>query len=331
MLSKISLLYSYLSPNYSSSFWHGNHRHVSYDYSSLSDYYLDFTCRVKPLAYSSSDGVPLLKYPFCTEPQYNPCAVAQWGLGLWQLYRRTLSSTVNGTLIGADSLKTQILLAVNSLSQAFVYTSPTSGHWLYYFDLPAYSQSSPWSSCISQAQSISFLLRAIRLVEDPSIVNSVKNIVDAAFNTLLESTVKGGLCYSSKRLCLLEEIVSSPPSFILDGAMYGLFGVFDYYFYYDLDPLAQPSVQRLVSTLARSLFLFDLGYWSRADLYPRRMLMPASPYYHSVHIAQLQALYSLTDVQRFDFYAKRWQEYQQSFFCRSCAFFSKVLFKLVYY
>ena len=125
MFSRIFLIYSYLNPNYSSSFWHGNHPHVSYDYSSLSDYYLDFTCRVKPLAYASSDGVPLLKYPFCSDPQYNPCAVAQWGLGLWQLYRRSFASAQNSKQIEPSSLKSQILLAANSLCQTFKIFSST--------------------------------------------------------------------------------------------------------------------------------------------------------------------------------------------------------------
>ena len=60
----------------------------------------------------------------------------------------------------------------------------------------------------------------------------------------------------------LEEVVTNPPSTILDGAIYSIFGVFDYYFYCNVDPLDQSILISLLDSLESILHSYDFLFWS---------------------------------------------------------------------
>lgn len=328
-ISRILGLLSYARNGNSSRFWHGLHPFVCYDFSTLSDYYLDFSCRPRNRHCVLVDGVPHLAYSFATGVQYNPCAVAQWGLGCWQVVQR---SRIAGLNAGSDQFlsfcQDGISKAVESLLSHFVYSSHECGFWYYSFDLPAYSQSAPWKSAIAQGQALSFLVRAIDYAQDRSFCESV---IHSSFKGLVTPVGQGGLMSCRKRLAFFEEILSSPQSTILDGAIYSLFGAIDYYYFLGVPPFAEPSICLLVKSIAKSLRVFDLGFWSRADVMPRKMRMPSSPYYHHVHISQLKALYHLTRLPAFSEYARKWQNYDSSVYCRAKALLYKLIFKLAYY
>ena len=61
------------------------------------------------------------------------------------------------------------------------------------------------------------------------------------------------------------------------------------------------------------------------------MKMLASPFYHHLHIVQLEILYRLTGKNIFRQYASRWDAYRRSCLKRAAALLYKVVFKLCYY
>ena len=61
------------------------------------------------------------------------------------------------------------------------------------------------------------------------------------------------------------------------------------------------------------------------------MKMLASPFYHHLHIVQLEVLYRLTGEEIFHRYATRWDGYRRSRLRRAVALLYKAVFKLCYY
>jgi hypothetical protein len=61
------------------------------------------------------------------------------------------------------------------------------------------------------------------------------------------------------------------------------------------------------------------------------MKMLASPFYHRLHIVQLQVMHRLTGDLLFADYAHRWEAYRRNPPKRALALAYKALFKLLYY
>lgn len=72
---------------------------------------------------------------------------------------------------------------------------------------------------------------------------------------------------------------------VLNGWMFALMGVRDYALLTG-DATVMSTAERLAADLARALPRFDTGYWSLYDLAGD----VASPFYHDLHVAQLEAL-----------------------------------------
>ena len=79
-----------------------------------------------------------------------------------------------------------------------------------------------------------------------------------------------------------------------------------------------------MTSLEKKLADFDIGYWSKYDD-GKRM---TSPFYHSLHIAQLKVMYDLTGTQAYLEYAQKWERYQRSFWKRKRASIKKALQKV---
>ena len=61
------------------------------------------------------------------------------------------------------------------------------------------------------------------------------------------------------------------------------------------------------------------------------MRMLASPFYHRLHIAQLEVMGRLTENNTFTKFARTWSGYQRNALKRGYAFLHKCAFKLLYY
>jgi hypothetical protein len=112
--------------------------------------------------------------------------------------------------------------------------------------------------------------------------------------------------------------------------LWASWGIYDYALLTE-EERAFHLFKQATETLAANLFRFDTGYWSLYELSPTWLPMLASPFYHRLHIAQLQIMYKLTGEPRFIEFARHWEQYEQTPFKRRRALLQKVLFKLLYY
>ncbi len=263
-------------------------------------------------------GVPMLDYHGSIGLQYNPIAIAQWGLGNYNLFRRT----------GEPSRKGKLLIAGNWLREHIELNSDSVCVWQHHFDWEYRKRlRAPWYSGLAQGQGISLLLRAYKETGERGFADTAER----AFESFRRSIAGGGVTVTDEYGDIwFEEYIVSPPTHILNGFIWAIWGVYDY-FRATGDPTARALFDRSVQTLRKNLPHYDLGFWSLYERSGTWMPMIASPFYHRLHIVQLQVMHRLTGDDFFADYADRWQGYLKNWAKRTRALCYKTAFKLCYY
>ncbi len=284
----------------------------------LGEYYMLFAEKADyPGAYDSS-GIPLLDYHGQIGPQYNPIAIAQYGLGNYNLFRRT-----------ADPSRRQKFFLVADWLCSHLERSPHGlAVWNHHFDWEYRDTlKAPWCSGLAQGQGISVLVRAHEESKDARYLEAAQRAL-ASFH---KSTAEGGVASTDDRGDLwFEEYIVSPPTHILNGFLWASWGIYDY-FLATKDSSAQKLFERAVQTLTRNLNRYDLGFWSLYEQSGTRLPMVASLFYHQLHIVQLRVMYRLTGETAFVQMADRWERYARNPLHRARALCYKAAFKLWHY
>ena len=148
------------------------------------------------------------------------------------------------------------------------------------------------------------------------------------FQSFQRSVSEGGVVVEDDRGHIwIEEYLVDPPSHILNGFIWALWGVYDYARW-----SGQFDALRIwaagVATLAKRLADFDTGWWSLYEARDGSREMLASRYYHTLHITQLRVMYRLTGIDAFSACADRFQTYLDRPSHRALAFGRKAIFKL---
>ncbi len=284
----------------------------------LGEYYMTFSEKAGYAGHCDADGIPMLDYRGQIGLQYNPIAIAQYGLGNYNLFARDRSLDQRRKFLAASNW------LVSNLEQNAYGVWVWNHHfdWEYRDTLKA-----PWYSGLAQGQGVSLLVRAHRETGDPDYSDTAKR----AFESLLRSTDKGGVLFTDQRGDVwIEEYLVSPPTHILNGLIWAVWGVHDY-FLATADPSARQLFDKVVQTLANNLADYDLGFWSLYEQSGTRLKMVASPFYHRLHIVQLGIMHQLTGRDIFLQYAERWRAYAGSRAKRAAALCYKGAFKLCYY
>uniref|UniRef100_A0A8C0UGG6 heparosan-N-sulfate-glucuronate 5-epimerase n=1 Tax=Cyanistes caeruleus TaxID=156563 RepID=A0A8C0UGG6_CYACU len=168
-----------------------------------------------------------------------------------------------------------------------------------------------WYSAMAQGQAMSTLVRAYRLTGEPAFLSAALRAT-APFK--LPAERRGVKAVFMERHDWYEEYPTTPSSFVLNGFMYALIGL------YDLKEMAGEErgrearllYERGMESLKAMLPLFDTGSGSVYDL--RHFTLGTAPNlarwdYHTTHINQLQLLASVDDAPVFREFVKRWKSY----------------------
>jgi hypothetical protein len=123
-----------------------------------------------------------------------------------------------------------------------------------------------------------------------------------------------------------EEYPTDPPSFVLNGAIFALWGFRDVAVGLG-DGDAAGAFEAGVDTLAASIDRWDTGSWSRYDLHPHRVVNVASAAYHELHVTQLEAMNALVARPELAAAAERFARYAASPALRARALAQKALFR----
>jgi heparosan-N-sulfate-glucuronate 5-epimerase len=284
----------------------------------LGEYYMQFAEKADYQGAYDSAGVPQLNYHGHIGLQYNPIAIAQYGLGNYNLFLRTADPT----------RRKKFFLAADWLCSHLEQNAQGLAVWHHHFDWEYRDTlKAPWYSALAQGQGISVLVRAHKESNDP-------RYLDAAHRALACFTVpfdKGGVAFTDAAGDLwFEEYIVSPPTHILNGFIWASWGIYDY-FLATKHVAAQNLFVHAVKTLLHNLDRYDLGFWSLYEQSGTRLPMVASSFYHQLHIVQLRVMHRLTGEEAFAHVADRWAGYASSRCKRTRALCYKSAFKLFYY
>jgi heparosan-N-sulfate-glucuronate 5-epimerase len=299
-------------------FWHDSPQvNQNAPSNQIGEYYMPFLGKADYRGPHDSAGIPLLDYRGAIGLQYNPIAISQWGLGNFNFFLRT----------GEENRKDRFLRAANWLCDRLEQNSFGVWVWNHQFDWEYRNVlKAPWYSGLAQGQGISLLVRAAQASGERRYMDAAQR----AFGSFLKRVHEGGVTVIHRDDIWFEEYVVDPPTHILNGFMWAIWGVYDY-FLATRDGTARQLFKEAVHTLGRNLACYDLGFWSLYERSGTLLPMIASPFYHRLHIAQLKVMYLMTGDEVFARYADRWQHYIGSRAKRTRAFCYKSVFKLCYY
>jgi hypothetical protein len=311
---------AYLVPQHSHlTFWHETPQaNLGASSHKLGEYYMLFAGKADYPGLHDSAGIPMLDYHGKIGLQYNPIAIAQWGLGNYNLFCENQD----------EERKMKFLAASDWLCRHQEQNSSGIWVWNHHFDWEYRSPlKAPWYSGLSQGQGISLLVRAY---SETGVVAYLK-AADRAFESFLRSTKEGGITFRDE--CgnvWFEEYIVSPPTHILNGFIWAAWGVHDYFLITESKP-ARDLFEQAVLTLRTNLDRYDLGFWSLYEDSSTLLPMVASPFYHRLHVVQLRVMHRITGDEVFARYADKWEAYARSRAKRTRALCYKSAFKLCYY
>lgn len=284
----------------------------------LGEYYMLFSEKADYSGPCDPSGIPLLDYRGHIGPQYNPIAIAQYGLGSYNLFRRT-----------SDPERRKRFFQIADWLCSHLESNPHGLYvWNHHFDWEYRDTlKAPWYSALAQGQGISVLVRAHKESGETRYLDAAERALASFFKPIAE----GGVAFTDSHGDLwFEEYLVSPPTHILNGFIWATWGIYDYFLATE-HPSARELFSRAVHTMLQNLDRFDLGFWSLYEQSGTRLPMVASSFYHRLHIVQLRVMYRLTREPKFAEVADRWERYMRSRFNRTRALCYKTAFKLCYY
>lgn len=159
-----------------------------------------------------------------------------------------------------------------------------------------------WISGMYQGQALSLYLRAYQLTGNEKYLKTAEGIFKS-FNINFED---GGFKRIDKdKNIWFEEYPTKEPSFVLNGFIYSIFGLLDFYRVTQNEKAKKLWVAS-IKTISENLSKYDVWYWS---IYDQKKQQLVSYYYQkNVHVPLMEILFELTQNEIFDKYAKKWKK-----------------------
>lgn len=255
----------------------------AFEVDALKGYFNDLTQKVlmQP-QYVESIDLPTVKTELGEDILF-PVAIFQYALGCWDLY----------LLEKKEKYRKKFLDCV----EWTIKTQEATGAWNnFFFVYPEH----PYGA-MAQGEATSVLVRAWTLTKDDKYLSAAKQAIDF----MLKPVEQGGTSkYGNSDLVLLEY---THLSVVLNGWIFSLFGLYDICLACG-ETKYKDALNKTLKTLEKTLDKFDRGYWSNYDLDNHI----ASPFYHHLHIAQMEALNLITKKQVYADYSEKWKAEENS-------------------
>jgi hypothetical protein len=182
---------------------------------------------------------------------------------------------------------------------------PDDGALVWPYDVPVAKLKlrPPWLSALAQGQAASVFVRAFLHTGGERFANAARKAV----SPLLPGSTFG-LVAATADGPVPEEAPSDPPSLILNGWIYALWGLWDVAAGL-ADAESNAAFTASLDCLRRAIDKYDVGWWSLYSLYPYPLPDLAKPFYHRLHVDQLEVLYRLVGYPELFAAARRWRAY----------------------
>ncbi len=230
---------------------------------------------------------------------YFPIAIFQYGLGAYDLYLGTKERKYYDQFIICTEW-------------AFSHQK-TNGAW----DNFGFIQPDAPYSSMCQGEGASLLIRGFKETNNINWLNAAKQAIDF----MLIPKEEGGTAEYLPDGIMLYEYTNKPC--VLNGWIFSLYGLYDCSLVLE-DDKYKDALRKTIERLCICLPDFDNGYWSMYDLGG----LLTSPFYHDLHIAQLQALYITFNIDIFEKYQNKFIEYKKNCIKKNLAFMLKAVQKI---
>lgn len=235
------------------------------------------------------NGVPMIQNG--NKLVYNPVNIAQYGFVLLADYNANNDDAILNTLEHciniADKTKSEY-------KQTFV--------WWYNDQNLKYNIAPPWACSMAQGEMMSFYLRMYQITQNKAYLETANKTYD-----FLKFHVndKGVRRYDEYGNLWFEEYPAKKPTFVLNGFIYTLWGLYDLHRVTKRQDVKQ-DIDACILTLKNRLHEFDAGFWSCYDLQKKELVR----YYYqkNVHAPQMEVLYYLTHDAFFLKYKEKWEK-----------------------
>jgi hypothetical protein len=168
------------------------------------------------------------------------------------------------------------------------------GYWYSNTDMSKFQLKSPWISAMAQGRCISVLIRAYGETNDSKYLDACTKAIRTFDPDLSPSKMVTVL---SKTEYFFQEYPGEVDSFVLNGAVFALWGIIDFYKVTG-DEYALSLFDKGVNGVISKLESYDLGYWSCYDLYHLKskhsIVNTCTAHYQNIHIKQMEVMYKLT-------------------------------------
>jgi len=268
--------------------------------SEIKGYYNNLTEKVtKNPAILESDQLPMV-HPENQEPIFFPVAIFQYGLGAYDLY-----------LLTNDD---RYLKKFRQCVDWAMANIDTQGRWNNFF---FYTPKTPYGA-MAQGEGASLLVRAYQHTGEIEYLDKTKEAIDFMLLPLEDG---GCTKYESGDAYLMEYTFKG---LVMNGAIFAWWGLYDYVVATKDTGKYKVALDQTLDSLVKVLPQFKCSYWSMYSLDG----LIASPFYHNLHVAQMEAMYELTERTIFKDYADTWRRQQTNILCKSSAFIKKALQKI---
>lgn len=165
-----------------------------------------------------------------------------------------------------------------------------------------------WISGMYQGQAISLYLRAYQLFNEDAYLETAQLI----YNSFKYDYKDGGFKRIDEHGCIwFEEYPSKKPSYVLNGYIYAILGIYDLYRVTKNEDV-RILWNECLNTLKVNLHKYDVWYWSVYDQLKEELV---SVYYQkNVHIPLMEIMYLITNEDFYRTYAVKWEKNLRSSF-----------------
>lgn len=196
-------------------------------------------------------------------------------------------------LLNRYDLKEDVLNEINAVLKWTLENQKEDGSWRYNMHDSSHALADNKASGMTQGLAVSFIIRAYRceFIEKEKCISSVSKAIEFMLSEEIVSI------YNGKKL--VEEFYK-PGLGILNGAIFALYGLYDYCVEIDNYEIFNEYIHDLKELLSK----YKFKHWSYYD----RNKMINSKFYHQLHIDMMYVLYDLTNDSIFLKYAKYWEK-----------------------
>jgi heparosan-N-sulfate-glucuronate 5-epimerase len=232
----------------------------------LCGYYNDLSFKTEWRGPVDDAGLPLLRSPG-KKLIHHPIVLLQKALGHWDSW------------LGSEGRSPEHRASFLQIADWAVGSQDDSGGWETWSRL-GIPDALPYSA-MAQGEAMSVLVRAFSATGDNVYLEGARR----ALAPMLLPIEKGGTSWRAPEGLILEEVPFREPKTILNGWVFALYGMYDLTIA-DGSRDVREALDDTLSALLARLQAYDAGFWSFYDTSGTL----ASPFYHRLHIAQLEAL-----------------------------------------